>query len=176
MPPSLRAALAALALLFGAASACYGAEPSAASDAGTAPTFAGKLIDGSQVALSDYRGRVVLVNVWASWCLPCKQELPELARLHRKYERRGFLVLSVNTDTDAKDAVVREMVEELDLPFPVVRDSAMASAPAFAVDGYPTSLLLDRDGDPVWRRMGMILRDDPELVQAIERELARTPT
>jgi thiol-disulfide isomerase/thioredoxin len=138
--------------------------------------FTGKLLDGEYIALDDYRGKVVLVNVWATWCKPCKKELPELARLHREYEARGFLVLGVNVDSDALDGAVRAMVHNYDLPYPIVRDTGMASSPAFKVDGYPTSVLLDREGRRVWRRLGEIRPEDPELVQAIESQLAKPQT
>jgi len=133
--------------------------------------FAGKLSTGDYVALHDYRGKLVLANVWATWCSPCKRELPELARLHRDYESKGFMVLGVNVDSDSAVRKVQGAIRKYDLPYPNILDSNSSSTEVFGVQGYPTSVLLDRSGKVIWRRLGGIRKQDADLLQAIEGSL-----
>jgi len=113
----------------------------------------------------------VLANVWATWCPPCKKELPELARLHRAYAPQKFTVLGVNVDAESFDGKVQRMVQSFDLPYPNIRDPRSSSTTPFGVRGYPTSVLLDGQGAIIWRRIGEIRPNDPELSQAIEGAL-----
>jgi cytochrome c biogenesis protein CcmG, thiol:disulfide interchange protein DsbE len=147
-------------------------EPSQTSPSKAAPAFATKSLDGEEVSLADYRGQVVLVNVWATWCDPCVRELPELKRLHEQLEGKGFTVIGLNTDTRSKISAVRAMTMRHQLPFPVWLDFESRSQVAFELRGYPTSILVDRQGNIRWRREGEILRNDPELMPMLEALLA----
>lgn len=138
-----------------------------------APTLAGKTIDGERVALSDFRGQVVLVNVWATWCKPCTAELPELARLHDELSAEGFTVLGVSVDKRQMLAKVRAMVQSFELHYPNLFDPEGTAVSGWKVAGYPTSVLVGRDGTVLWRRNGMIQPDDPELSKQIEAALAQ---
>ena len=110
----------------------------------TAPGFREVGLNGDPVALEDFRGQVVLVDFWATWCPPCVAALPELDRLHRAYRDQGFTVLGVNQEP-GDEARVRAFVTGRSLPFPVVVDSGGA-ARAYGVHSLPTSFLLDREG------------------------------
>lgn len=138
-----------------------------------APALAGKTIDGQPLSLQDLRGQVVLVNVWATWCKPCTTELPELARLHRELSPQGFSVLGVSIDKRQVLPKVRSEVARYQLGYPVLFDPESRAVHPWNVHGYPTSVLVGRDGTIRWRRDGMIHPNDPELAKQLETALAQ---
>ncbi|MCB9712838.1 MAG: TlpA family protein disulfide reductase [Myxococcales bacterium] len=138
----------------------------------TAPTLAGKTIDGERLALSDLRGQVVLVNIWATWCKPCNQELPELARLHDELAPKGFTVLGVSVDKRQALGQVHGKIQQHGLRYPMLFDPEGVAVSGWNVVGYPTSVLVSRDGTLLWRRNGMIHPNDPELAKQIDAALA----
>lgn len=137
-----------------------------------APEFETQNMRGDEVSLADYRGTVVLLNTWATWCDPCIRELPELARLHEQLEDKGFTVIGLNMDVHAKLPQVRMMVARNRLPFPIWLDPQSQAQVAFKLRGYPTSFLIDRQGNIRWRREGEIIQNDPELGAMLETVLA----
>jgi peroxiredoxin len=137
-----------------------------------APEFETKTLDGDDVKLADYRGQVVLLNVWATWCDPCIRELPELSRMHEQLKDKGFTVIGLNTDVRNKLGAVRTMVVHHKLKFPVWVDFESKSQVAFKLRGYPTSFLIDRQGNIRWKREGEIVKNDPELGAMLETVLA----
>jgi cytochrome c biogenesis protein CcmG, thiol:disulfide interchange protein DsbE len=101
-------------------------------------------LDGKSWRLSDHRGEVVLINYWASWCAPCREETPGLIDLARDYRYKGLSIVGVSMDLGGKPAV-EGFLREYHLPYPVLMpDLSLPSAPA--VDAYPTTLLVDRNG------------------------------
>lgn len=110
----------------------------------TAPDFALKSTSGENLRLSEYRGDVVMINFWATWCGPCRQEMPLLDELYRRYQRVGFNLLGVNIDDDARRAVA--MVNELGVSFPVLFDANKEVSKLYAVEAMPVTVLLDREG------------------------------
>jgi len=109
-----------------------------------APDFASKSDSGRNVRLSELRGQVVLINFWASWCGPCRQELPLLNKIYARYRAAGFMLLAVNVDDNRKDADA--MLKRLDLRFPILFDGNKSVAKLYGVDTMPATLLIDRDG------------------------------
>ncbi|MCH8101177.1 MAG: TlpA family protein disulfide reductase [Proteobacteria bacterium] len=109
-----------------------------------APDFALKSTTGENLRLSEYRGDVVMINFWATWCGPCRQEMPLLDELYRRYHRVGFNLLGVNIDDDTTRAL--RMVEELDLHFPVVFDTRKEVSRLYNVEAMPATILVDREG------------------------------
>lgn len=109
-----------------------------------APDFASKSDSGRNVRLSELRGQVVLINFWASWCNPCRQELPLLNKIYARYRAAGFMLLAVNVDDNQKDA--EAMLKRLDLRFPTLFDGNKNVAKLYGVDTMPVTLLIDRDG------------------------------
>jgi cytochrome c biogenesis protein CcmG/thiol:disulfide interchange protein DsbE len=101
-------------------------------------------LDGSSWRLSDHRGEVVLINYWASWCAPCRQETPGLIDLARDYRYKGLSIVGVSMDEGGRRAV-ESFLREFHLPYPVLMpDLALPSAPA--IDALPTTVLVDRNG------------------------------
>ena len=110
----------------------------------TAPDFAAKSNSGRNVRLSELRGQVVLVNFWATWCSPCRQELPLLNKIYTQYRSAGFMLLAVNVDDNRKDA--EAMLKRLELRFPTLFDGNKNVAKLYGVDTMPATLVIDRDG------------------------------
>lgn len=109
-----------------------------------APDFALKSSSGENLRLSEYRGDVVMVNFWATWCGPCRQEMPLLDEMYSKYERVGFSLLGVNIDENSSKAM--NMVAELGVSFPVLFDTRKEVSKLYEVDAMPVTVIIDREG------------------------------
>ncbi|MDE2059397.1 MAG: TlpA family protein disulfide reductase [candidate division NC10 bacterium] len=111
-----------------------------------APDFTLKTLEGNTIRLSELRGKkVVLINFWASWCPPCRLEMPTMQQIYSEYKERGFEILAVNIESDAKQEI-RDFVKELRLTFPILLDPDMKVTRKFHVIGLPVSVLIDRQG------------------------------
>ncbi len=110
-----------------------------------APDFALKSSTGENLRLSEFRGDVVMINFWATWCGPCRQEMPLLDELYARYERVGFNLLGVNIDDDSRRAM--QMIEELGVDFPVLFDARKEVSKLYEVDAMPVTVLVDREGN-----------------------------
>ena len=111
----------------------------------SAPDFALKRSTSENLRLSEYRGEVVIVNFWATWFGPCRQEMPLLDELYQRYERVGFNLLGVNIDDDSRKAM--KMIEELGVNFPVLFDSRKEVSKLYEVEAMPVTVLIDREGN-----------------------------
>jgi thiol-disulfide isomerase/thioredoxin len=124
-------------------------------------------MDGELHTLQDYRGKVVLINFWATWCPPCRREMPALEALHQKLGDQPFAVLAVNQWEDA-DHVFAYMGDLNVFPsFPILFDPESRVSADFGVKGLPTSFLLDKQGRVVFRAVGGRAFDHPEVEQTI---------
>ena len=111
-----------------------------------APDFTLMNMEGDQVSLSDYRGQAVLVNLWASWCEPCRTEMPAMQKIHEKYQGKGFVILAVNiTSQDSREAAVA-FANELGLTFPILFDLDGSVAAAYQMRAFPSSYFIDKNG------------------------------
>lgn len=117
-----------------------------------APAFIRVDLAGQEVRLKDYRGKVVLLNFWATWCAPCQVELPRFEQWQKKYGARGLQVLAISMDDNA--APVRRTARRLHLDFPVVMGDAKLGEEYGGVLGLPITFLIDRDGRVVGRIKG----------------------
>lgn len=133
---SLLAALTAAALLAGS--------PAQAAAPAAAPDFALPARDGGTIRLSDLRGQVVMVNFWATWCGPCRQEMPLLEQIHAKYEPLGFTLLGVNVEPDSAPA--QDWLKSVPVSFPILFDRENAVSARFGVEAMPSTVLIDREG------------------------------
>jgi peroxiredoxin len=120
------------------------ATTSPASTAKAAPDFTLRRLNGANLRLAEQRGQVVMLNFWATWCAPCREEMPQLARLHEKYRASGFAVLAVNLDDAQPKAAAAATT--MALPFPVLFDTDKTVAKAYDVSTMPSSFFVDRDG------------------------------
>ena len=142
-----------------------------------APEIRLKDLNGKEVALADYKGKVVLLNFWATWCDPCRVEIPWLIDLQAKYASRGFTVVGVAMDEEGKSVVAPFIDKErfdvsgkkLPIDYPILLGDDDAGEKFGGILGYPTSFLISRDGKQVMKIQG--LRSYDEIAQAIEAQL-----
>jgi len=132
------------------------------------PALSGETLQGGAVTPADYRGRVVVVNFWATWCGPCRREQPALQRLWERFESRGVYFLGVDTRDDP--AAARAWIEEFGVTYPSIQDASGAYADDFAYVGLPDTYVADRSGTMRYQVLGEI--DPDELARAIEDVLA----
>jgi thiol-disulfide isomerase/thioredoxin len=118
-----------------------------------APDFTLPTLSGAPIRLSELRGKVVLLNFWATWCVPCRMEMPALEALYHRYKDWGLEVLAVNLDM-LSTAGVETFVKEAALTFQIVLDPSWSTARAYQVRGLPTTYLVDRAGNVVVREVG----------------------
>ena len=123
-----------------------------AADSTPAPDFTLKSTGGNNLRLSEMRGQVVLVNFWASWCGPCRQEMPLLDELQSKYSKLGFTVLGVNVDKDPAKA--DKILKDIPVTFPVLYDSEGTVSKQYNVSAMPTTIIIDRDGNMRYSHKG----------------------
>ena len=130
--------------------ACTPSGPAGAPEA--AAPLSGKALNGKIVSLSDYKGKVVLVDFWATWCDPCKYEIPELVKLQAKLGPKGFAILSVSMDEDV--AEVPPFVKSMKINYPVILNGSERAPKGWVAPGLPTAYLIGRDGKVLQRKFG----------------------
>lgn len=128
-----------------------------------APNFSFEDLDGKKRALSDYKGKVVLVNFWATWCPPCRREMPSMERLYQKLKSGPFTIVAVNQyeNVDLVFSFTGQL--EPQPTFPILLDTKSVSAKAWGVKGLPASFIVDKQGKVAYRAMGGREFDHPEI-------------
>ncbi len=142
----------------------------AADAGGPAPPFSLSSVSGDAQTLSQYKGQVVLVNFWATWCGPCQQEMPLLDQMYKKYKPAGFTLIGVNVDKTAP--AVKELLARKPVSFPVLLDPANQVSKAYHVDEMPSSVIIDRKGQIRYIHRGYKPGDENEYQDRI-RQLIR---
>ena len=155
MQQSRRRILFIVILLLGAAWTLLSADKSGGSTAGRvpapqkgflAPDFTLETLDGESVTLSDLRGQAVLVNFWATWCPPCRAEMPAFQEAYKDYEEQGFVIVAVNATLQDNPADIAAFIAEYGLSFPVVLDVEGEANRLYQVQSLPTSFFIDKEG------------------------------
>lgn len=136
-----------------------------------APSYGATAMSGDSVSLAALRGKVVLLNVWATWCGPCRKEIPELRALHAAYRDRGFEVVGVSVDTDGTDETIRAFLKEFRMDYPIWRDPDERVSALFRLAGVPATFLIDRRGILRWKMTGPVEPGDTTLTAAIDKAL-----
>lgn len=129
-----------------------------------APDFTLIDLDGNKVSLSDYRKKVVLIDFWATWCLPCKESIPFIEGLYRRYKDKGFMVIGVSFDEDIE--IVRRFKNRFDMTYPVIMGEDRIKN-IYGLIGLPEMFILDRDGILRYHHLGF----NPSLTDKIEKEV-----
>jgi len=124
------------------------------------------LLDGTKITLSQFKGKVVFLNFWATWCGPCRSEMPSMEAVYQKLKSRGFEILAVNLG-ESKDKVSAFMNENK-LNFPAVLDERQITGSQYNVRAIPTTYIIDRRGLIVARLVGSINWNTPKIIAAIE--------
>ena len=112
---------------------------------GPAPNFTLKSRSGKNIKLSELRGQVVLINFWASWCGPCRQEMPKLNDLYERYHGLGFTILGVNVEQDSRNA--QKLLKDIPVNFPVLFDTSNTVSQLYNVSAMPSTVIVDRNGN-----------------------------
>ena len=132
-----------------------------------APDFTLKSLDGQNLRLEEYRGQVVLINFWASWCGPCRQEMPILDQLHKRYEDTGFAVLGVNVEGEIAPA--QKIVDKTNVTFPVLIDEGQSVSQMYDLEAMPSTVVVDRNGVIRYVHMGYKPGDEAKYVEIVKQ-------
>jgi cytochrome c-type biogenesis protein len=140
-----------------------------------APDYAAAVLDGDgELSLADLRGEVVLLNGWATWCVPCREEMPYLETLHQRYGGEGLRIVGTSIDRGGADDRVRDFAANTGVTFTILRDPENRFQRTFRTTGVPESVLIGRDGEILFRWKGPLEENDPDDIALIEGALAGT--
>lgn len=137
------------------------------------PDLAGLTLAGDSLALSDLRGEPVLVNLWATWCLPCRAETPYLQSLYDRYSAEGLRMVGISVDDPGALDQVAEFTEGAGVTYDIMLDPHGFSLDVFQVIGLPATFVVDREGVIRVARIGPVLESDADFIQALEAALGR---
>lgn len=139
-----------------------GTDKPALANLGLATDIAVSTPDGKQVKLFDFKGRVTLIDLWATWCGPCRQSIPSIIQAYEKYHSRGFEVIGPALERDSGDGV-GPFAREMRIPYPVGVPADRESIQPYATRGIPTMALIDKHGNVRWRQEGFSSEVETEL-------------
>lgn len=143
------------------------AETDAAELNQAAPDFTLKSLGGKNLKLSEMAGNVVLINFWASWCGPCREEMPLLNSLHNKYEPLGFTVWGVNVEANSANA--KDFLDDFPVDFPILLDDSNEVSRQYKVIAMPTTVVVDRDGNMRFLHQGYKSGDEATYRQMVKK-------
>lgn len=158
----------ALALML---AACARERPSAPAVGKPAPSYAAVDLSGKVTSLKELRGKVVLLGSWATWCYPCRDEIPYLQRLHETRSSDGLAVVGVSVDADGQDTQIRDFINEFKMTYAIWRDPAERIQTTFYAIGVPSTYLIDRKGVLRWKHLGIVRATDTSFTNALEAAL-----
>jgi thiol-disulfide isomerase/thioredoxin len=139
-----------------------------------APDLSLEIVDGGKLKLSDLRGKVVVVNFWATWCPPCRREMPSLERLKGLMKGEALEIIAINAGEDEDEiARFREEAVKPALTFRLALDRNAEAMKAFSIAGLPTTYVIDRQGQVVYRAVGRRMFDDPAIVGTLKALAAK---
>jgi peroxiredoxin len=168
---TFRGATTVLALIV--ATACAGADAFKPIEVGdAAPAFTAAGLDGDSLSLADFAGKPVLVNIWATWCAPCRKEMPEIEELYQLYKDQGLQVAAVSIDNRAAGDQIVEFTEEMGTSFTILHDAEQTITRDYQTIGVPESFLIDGEGVIRARWTGRFSPLAPEVRALVERTLS----
>jgi peroxiredoxin len=149
----VRTAVFWLTVLFLAAGLAHSA--GAAAVGHPAPEFSLKDLSQKKVKLSDFRGKVVILNFFATWCPPCRAEIPELVKIYQGNQSKGLVILSVSLDTEGIPQALNKFIKDMKIPYPVLLGT-MDLVDQYQISGVPTTLIISREGKILKRYDGLV--------------------
>ncbi|HUQ83589.1 MAG TPA: TlpA disulfide reductase family protein [Gemmatimonadaceae bacterium] len=165
--------LAALAVTVIAAVGCAGDTIPKVEVGQPAPRYAATTLAGDSASTSALAGKVVLLNIWATWCAPCREEIPFLQTLYDKHRADGLEIVGVSVDARGQDGAIRDFAQEFKMTYPIWRDPDERVQSTFLALGVPASYLIDRTGVLRWKRLGTIHASDTTLTRALGEALEK---
>jgi cytochrome c biogenesis protein CcmG, thiol:disulfide interchange protein DsbE len=120
-----------------------------------AKEFSLKDVDSKKVSLSEFKGKVVLINFFATWCSPCRMEIPELVKMHKKFKNKDFVILGISLDQDVVPLMVKTFAKDMKITYPVLMGT-MEIADGYQVSGVPATVVITRDGKIYKRFDGLV--------------------
>lgn len=160
-----------LVLLAVVGCAATGEPPSRVEVGIEAPSYAARNLTGDSVSLALLRGKPVLLNVWATWCLPCKEEIPYLESLHGKHAAQGLQIVGVSVDARGDESKITEFARDFRMTYRIWRDPDERVNSRFLAIGVPSTYLIDRDGILRWKHLGTLRATTPGFAAALEEVL-----
>jgi peroxiredoxin len=137
----------------------------------SASDFEIEKLGGGKAGLADYKGKLVLLNFWATWCIPCREEMPGMETLWQKYKEQGFVVLAVSVDEGSKSRI-EKYSKMFNLSFPILLDPESEVSDLYKVSNMPTSFLIDGNGKVISRIVGTEDWSSPAAVELVEKLLS----
>jgi thiol-disulfide isomerase/thioredoxin len=165
----------ARAMLASALACTPGADRGSVAVGSPAPSYAAVRLGGDSVSLESLRGKVVMLNIWATWCAPCRDEIPVLQALHEQYGRDGLEIVGVSVDARGEDARIRDFARGMRMTYPIWHDPDDRVSSLYRAIGVPATYLIDREGILRWRRIGPIEAADTSLIRSITDALSSRP-
>jgi cytochrome c-type biogenesis protein len=166
----MRLVVAAAAALITAS--CAREQPQPVQIGQPAPRYSATTLSGDSASIAGLAGKVVLLNIWATWCHPCRDEIPYLETLYETHRGDGFEIVGVSVDARGQDREIRDFVKEFRMTYPIWHDPDERVQSTFLALGVPASYLIDRQGVLRWRRIGVIRATDTTLTRALTDALA----
>lgn len=163
-------------MVFAFTAACGGSDaaPRASSTVAIgqpAPAYSAQRMDGTPVSLADHKGEVVMLNVWATWCKPCREEIPALDSLQQEFGPRGFRVVGVSIDVISDTVAIVSFARDLGASYTLWLDPDDKVSTTFRAIGVPSTYLIDREGVLRWRHMGPVRTTDAKLRAVLDSAL-----
>ena len=159
-------------LLASLACAADGSRPAHATIGAPAPPYTAVALDGTPVSLAERRGKVLLFNIWATWCHPCREEIPVLEALWKARRAEGLEIIGVSIDASGEEEKVRDFAVRMGMTYPLWRDPDERVTSLFLSIGVPATYRIDRSGTLLWQHIGPVRADDPALRALLDRALA----
>ncbi len=164
-----KGALAATALLLLVSLGAQAGAGAGAALGSDAPAFQLQAMSGKPEDLARYKGQVVMINFWATWCGPCREEMPKLEAIHKRYKARGFTMLGVNVEPDSAEAV--KWLAQRPVTFPILFDTDSKVSKLYSVSTMPSTVIVDRQGKLRWMHRGFKANDENEYLDQIAKLL-----
>lgn len=136
-----------------------------------APAYSATNMSGDSVALAGLRGKVVLLNVWATWCAPCREEIPFLQTLYDKHKSDGLEIVGVSVDARGQEESIKGFIQDFGMTYPVWRDPDERVQSLYLALGVPASYIIDREGVLKWRHLGIVRETDTTFANALAAAL-----
>jgi cytochrome c-type biogenesis protein len=140
-----------------------------------APRYAATSLAGDSVSTEALEGKVVLLNVWATWCAPCRQEIPFLQSLYEKHRGDGLEIIGVSVDARGDEETIHGFVKDFGMTYPIWRDPDERVQSLYLALGVPASYIIDRRGILRWRRLGVVRESDTTFTRALADALSAAP-